>query len=75
MVGRRSADVISELAPFHRPMCRPFIARLKCNQPTIDRSSADDPPIVEFCDFLSKSARIVFNVIVQSADKLMFIGR
>ena len=67
MVGRRSADksafVISELAPFHRPMCRPIIARLKGNRPTIGLSSADDRPIVQFCDFISKSMGIVFNVI------------
>ena len=29
----------------------------------IGRSSADDRPIVQFCDFLSKSVRIVFIVI------------
>ena len=42
---------------------RPIVAALKGNRPTIGRSSADDQPIVQFCDFLSKSVRIVFNVI------------
>ena len=35
---------------------RPIVARLK-------GKSADDQPIVQFCDFLSKSVNIVFNVI------------
>ena len=49
-VGRPSADR------------RPIVARLKGNRLMIGRSS-DDRPIVQFCDFLSKSVRIVFNVI------------
>ena len=74
MVGRRSADD----RPISRPISylispfssadvsadrRPIIGRSSLDSKVIGRSSADDRPIVQFCDFLSKSVRIVFNVI------------
>ena len=67
MVSRRStnksADVISEYAPFHRPMCRRTVDGSSLDSKVIGRRSADRRPIVQFCDFLSESVRTVFNVI------------
>ena len=44
-------------------MCRPTVGRSSLDSKVIGRRSADDRPIVQFYDFLSKSVRIVFNVI------------